>query len=232
MDRQDLTLLALAAASLGLAGWLLWRLRGAARARAARRAGYFDAAAELFTGVTRGLAPDGFARLNGQRGGRVFDLQAVPDTLTFRKLPALWVLVSLPGPVPVGATFDLMLRPTGGETFSNFGALRHSVAAPAGFPPGAALRTDDPAGLPDAGLLRPHLAVFADPAVKELVISPRGLRLVILAEEADRTRYLLFRDAEMGAVPLPPARLRPLLEVLAALAADLEAAAGTREHAP
>ena len=52
-------------------------------------------------------------------------------------------------------------------------------------------------------------ALFADPLVKELVISPKGLRLVILAEEADRGRYLLFRDAEMGRMPLDPTGFCP-----------------------
>ena len=42
-----------------------------------------------------------------------------------------------------------------------------------------------------------------------------------LAEEADRGRYLIFRDAEMALTPLPAARIAPLLETLAALRDDL-----------
>jgi hypothetical protein len=44
---------------------------------------------------------------------------------------------------------------------------------------------------------------------------------VILAEEADRGRYLIFREAEMGREPLAPARLEPLLDRLAALREDV-----------
>ena len=62
---------------------------------------------------------------------------------------------------------------------------------------------------------------FQDPRVKELVLSPKGLRIVILAEEADRSRYLIFREAEMGRTPLPPARLEPLLDRLAAIRKDV-----------
>ncbi len=53
------------------------------------------------------------------------------------------------------------------------------------------------------------------------MISPKGLRLVILAEEADRGRYLLFRDAEMGRDPLDPARVSGLLVTLLALKATI-----------
>lgn len=57
--------------------------------------------------------------------------------------------------------------------------------------------------------------------MKELVISPKGLRLVLLGDEADRGRYLIFRDGEVGQTPLPPARLLPLLDALRALRDDL-----------
>ena len=63
--------------------------------------------------------------------------------------------------------------------------------------------------------------MFDDPKVKELVLSPKGLRIVLLAEEADRGRYLIFRDAEMGQTPLAPARLSPILDRLAALRQDV-----------
>ncbi len=33
--------------------------------------------------------------MSGVWGGMRFDLQAVSDTLTFRKLPTLWVMVTL-----------------------------------------------------------------------------------------------------------------------------------------
>ena len=63
--------------------------------------------------------------------------------------------------------------------------------------------------------------MFADARVKELLISPKGLRLVILAEEVDRGRYLIFRDSEMAMMPLAPARIAPLFQVLQALRQDL-----------
>jgi hypothetical protein len=193
----------------------------AGRARAAERSALFDLSADLFAGPRRGTGSAGFPRLAGQYGGSEFDLQAVPDTLTFRKLPALWVLVTLPSPLPVGATLDVMIRPTGTELFSHFHTLPDQIAAPPGFPDDCTIRTDDPDALPPEAVLRPHLGLFDDERVKELVISPKGLRITFLAEEANRGRYLIFRDAELGRTPLPAARILPYLDALLALRADL-----------
>ena len=67
--------------------------------------------------------------------------------------------------------------------------------------------------------------------MKELVLSPKGLRAVFLAEEADRTRYLLFRDAEMGSTPLPAVRLETVLRSLLAIRRDVLAAANGKDAA-
>jgi hypothetical protein len=191
------------------------------RSRAAERGAYFDDAARLFTRPRRGMGSAGFPRLAGLYCGAEFDLQAVPDTLTFRKLPALWVLVTLPAALPVAATLDVMIRPTGTEPFSHFHNLPDQIAAPAGFPEDCAVRSDNPDGLPPEAFLRPHLHLFDDAQVKELVVSPKGLRITFLAEEANRGRYLIFRDAELGRTPLMPARVQPHLDAMLALRADL-----------
>ncbi len=224
--------LAFVALALGLAVALLGfarQLRRAALERAGRRGDYLDACKPLFETGTKAIALTGFPRVSGRYADRSFDLQVVPDTLTFRKLPALWLLVTLPGALPLRATFDLMQRPTGGESFSNFHRLPEQITPPPGFPPDCVIRSDDRSGLPPEPLLRRHLGLFTDPRLKELVISPKGLRLVWLAEEADRTRYLIFRDSEMGRLALPAATLRPLLEALLALQADILSGAQARE---
>ena len=222
MDRIGLVILAAAlGATIALLALETWRN---GRVRARRRAGFFDACARLFDSHRSAIAATGFPRLSGQYLGQTFHLQAAPDTLTFRKLPALWVLVTLPSPLPVRATLDVMIRPMGIEPFSNFRDLPAQIDTPPGFPEDCALRTDDPEALPDQDLLRQHLAIFDDKRVKELIVSPRGLRIVFLAEEAQRTRYLIYRDCEMGGEPLPPARVAACLDSLIALQQDILAA--------
>lgn len=218
--------LALAIAALGC--WLTLRLIQESRVRAQSRAEYFDAVKPLFDGGETRLQPTGFPRMTGRRTGHAFDLQAVPDTLTFRKLPALWVLITLPEPMPLDATLDLMARPSGNEPFSQFATLQQSLPTPPNFPKDIAVRTDDAARIPPADLIARNADLFSDPRVKELVISSKGLRIVILAEEADRGRFLIFREAEMGRSPLSPAQLEPLLDRLAALRQDVLA---QKDHA-
>ncbi|WP_284165199.1 hypothetical protein [Frigidibacter sp. SD6-1] len=211
-----------AALAAVLALFLAWRLIRATGARSRSRAGYFDKVRLLFEGGESRIQPGGFPRMTGRRGDRSFDLQVVPDSLTFRKLPALWVMVSLPEPLPVAATLDLMARPSGQEPFTHFTRLPQILPRPALLPDGIAVRTDNAGAVPDESLIARHAAqLFADPRVKELLISPKGLRIVFLAEEADRSRYLIFRDAEMGREPLSPMRIAPHLDRLEALRADL-----------
>lgn len=213
-----MTPLHLLAAALGvLVLWLAWTTLQAHRSRQIARAGYFDAVKPLFDSTTTRIEPTGFPRMTARQGDLAFDLQVSTDSLTFRKLPALWVLLTLPEPMPVTATLDIMARPAGNEPFSHFSRLPQALPCPASLPDGSGVRSDNASALPPEALLAPHLAIFADPKVKELVISPKGLRLVVLADEAERGRFLIFRDAEVGRSPLPPARLIPLLEALTAL---------------
>lgn len=198
---------------------LALRLRADARARRQSRAGWLDAI--QLHDRRAALAATGFARASGHRAGLWLDLQAVPDTLTFRKLPALWLLVTMPEALPLRQRINLMIRPTGVEPFSNFDQLPCQTALPLGFPHDAALRSETELTPTEAALLNRHLALFDDPRVKELVLSPQGLRITWLAEEADRGRYLLFRDAEVGRRALQPAALDPLLAALQGLRADI-----------
>ena len=215
------------AAGLGVAAVGLWRrLIAAGSARKMARAGYLDLCQPLFTGSFTKVAETGFPRLSGQYRGQKFDIQVVPDTLSYRKLPTLWLLVSLPAALPLTATFDLMLRPTGLESFSNFARLPRQIALPAGFPDSGAIRSDNPAAMADEAILRRHLAAFAGEGLKELLVAPSGVRVVWLVEEADRGRYLLFRDGEMGRYPLAARVLQPLLAGVQDLWRDLAAEPG------
>jgi hypothetical protein len=206
---------------LGGLTFLTLRLARAARRRRAARAGFFDLVAAQMTDLRRAVMPTGFARISGRIGGMEIDLQAVPDTLTYRKLPALWLLVTLPERLPVSQRIDLMVRPRGVEPFSFFDRLPCQTLLPAGFPGDMTLRSEHPLSADEAELLRRHRAVFDDPRVKELVLSPQGIRITWLADEADRGRYLIFREAEMGSEPLNPAHLAPILDALSVLRADI-----------
>ncbi|WP_434615588.1 hypothetical protein [Tabrizicola sp. M-4] len=208
MELKGLFLLAL---TLGVGAFVYFVLRREQAVRAARRAGFLSSAEGLFEGRRLQMQPSGFPRLAGWHEGEEFDLQVVADSLTLRKLPALWVLVSIPVPLPTGATVNVMLRPTGLESFSNFGQLPVQIPVPPGFPEDCAIRSDAPGAVPFEAAIREVLGAVDERRLKEILVTPKGVRLVFLAEEAHRGRYLIFRDAEMGRLPLPPARLAPFL---------------------
>ena len=221
MTGQPLLLLLLIASSVALA-LSLWRTLRASAARTAARAGYLTLCHPLLSNLRHRLSPTGFPRLNGHYHGHLFDLQVIPDALSVRKLPCLWLMVTLPEPQPAPATVDIVQRATGLETFTHFPRLPHAHPLGPAFPETATLRSDTAAAPPDFPL-RIHAGFFADPRAKELLISPKGIRLVWLAEQADRGAYLIFRNAEMGANPLNPAHLQPLLERAVALSRSLHA---------
>ena len=209
------------AAALGvLVLWLAWTTLQAHRSRQIARAGYFDAVAPSFDRLTTRIEPTGFPRLTAHLGKDAFDLQALPDSLTFRKLPALWVMVTVTEPQTSSGEAHIMARANGQESFSTHAQMPVSVHLPPGFPPDCTLRCTDPAALPAPEVLAMIAPLFSDPKVKEAVLSPKGIRLVVLAEEGDRANYLIFRDAELGRTPFAPQRLHHLLTTLA----DLHAA--------
>lgn len=203
------------AVAVMLALYLLHRYR---RERERRRRDYerfFDRAKPVLADARiEDTGAVGYPRLSGRYRGLPVQVLPVVDTLATRRLPALWLLVTLQDALPLKARFDLMMRPAGPTTFSNFDHLPFTVERPAGFPEHAVLKTDDPAQLLPAEVVAPHLDVFQDGRAKELLVTPNGLRLVWLLGEADRLRYGVFREADFGAAGLGPELLGSLLDRL------------------
>jgi hypothetical protein len=211
---------ALAAAALavlvGLHLALRWRRLHRARASAADH--FYEAVREVLEEARfEPTGAVGLPRLSGRFGRFQMQVQPVVDTLALRRLPVLWLLVTLQEPLPLRAKLDLMMRSAGPTTFSNFDLLPTTLSRPAGFPDQAVLRTDDATQAIAPEVLRPHLDVFSDPRAKELLITPNGLRIVWMLAEADRARYGIFRQADFGDVRLEPELLRTLFARLLAL---------------
>jgi hypothetical protein len=179
---------------------------------------FFTRAVEILENGELQPAGDlGYPRLVGRYQGLPVQVHPVIDTLAARRLPALWLLVTIQGKLPVAARFDLMMRPNAATTFSNFDLLPETVELPTGFPPEAVLRTDDPQHLPPPHLVSSHLDLFTDARAKELLITPNGVRFVWLLAEANRARYAALRDADFGEIDLDPGILRNLLDRLVLL---------------
>ncbi|TIX63253.1 MAG: hypothetical protein E5V33_13140, partial [Mesorhizobium sp.] len=62
-----------------------------------------------------------------------------------------------------------------------------------------------------------HLDIFAEGRAKELLVTPKGVRIVWLLAEAERARYGVFRQAAFGDARLDPALVERLLQSASAL---------------
>jgi hypothetical protein len=151
--------------------------------------------------------------LNGER----VQVRTIVDTLATRKLPACWLSVSVTEKVDVPGIFDMMVRPGSPTTFSNFDHLPYTVAPFPGLPTEAVIRTDRKGVRFPQGIIASHLGIFAEGRAKELLVTPKGVRIVWLLAEADRVRYGVFRQAEFGDAGLDPALIERLLQEVSAL---------------
>ena len=165
----------------------------------------------------------GVYTLWGHYKGLPVQVKAVADTLATRKLPSLWMLVTIPEPMPETATFDLMMRPAGTSSFSNYDKLPHALPNVPGIPVEAIVRTDDMAAVLPAHVVVPHLQLFDHRGAKELLISPKGVRMVSLLAEGDRARYGVLRQADFGDTVIAAEDLRARLDMLIALKEDVTA---------
>jgi hypothetical protein len=164
---------------------------------------------------------DEFPKMSGTYRGFPVQIYPLVDTLATRRLPALWLMVTLQDKLPVKAHFDLMMRPAGPTTFSNFDHLPHTLDRQEGFPEEAVIRTDSAEDVLPASLLEPHLEPFFGPRAKELLITENGLRIVWLLAEAERARYGVLRQAEFGEVQIDGQLARDILDRLIAIRKDI-----------
>jgi hypothetical protein len=178
-----------------------------------------DDAATLFEGCSVITGPDGFPSLEGSLpDGRRVRIELIADTLVFRRLPQLWLKLTLfekhecrrPR---IGA----LSRPTGAEFYSLVHELPRWIAPP---PSEASIlmRGDDAVEarhIERAGAA--FVSLLKDPAVKEALITPRGVRLIRQASQGDRGNHLILRQVRFPLERISPDLIREALSELEAL---------------
>ena len=213
---MDLIILMVLPGLLALGG--AWFVQSRAQQRlAAIRHSRLDACASLLDNariIHRG--PD-FPLLFGTRHGIEIQVSLTVDTLPVRKLPSLWLMVSLVDDIPVTGKLDLLMRGTGSEGFTNFHRLRHTPLIQNEMPEGVVARTDDPGIDWALDALSPHLDFFQDLRAKELIISPTGLRLTRHIADSTRANYLVYRQARFDIDPVDPVLVGAMIDRLMAM---------------
>ncbi|GFO83094.1 MAG: hypothetical protein A49_27210 [Methyloceanibacter sp.] len=205
-----MAVLAAITAIVGFA-YLAYRYREEQRAVRARRAAFFNDCWTVLDDPKLALDVFGYPSIAGTYEGEPIRADVVVDCMGLRKLPCLWVRVTLEAPVATGAVLDIMMRPSGAEFFSPFNDLHERLDTPGNWPERAIVHTDDPKLLPDPDVFTPHVAILEEKPAKELIVSPKGARIVWQADEAQRSDYLLLRQARFDVVRFDAAEFRKIV---------------------
>jgi hypothetical protein len=194
-------------------------LRDHRRTLAARRALLDDCrgilAAEQWT-----AGGDGFPALRGHAGGRPVEVTLIPDTMVMRRLPQLWLSVTVKAKVAETPSLSILARHTGNEFYAVTTELPLRLEPPAGLPTDILVRGDRPPAQQLCDRLAPELAVlFADPRLKEITLTPNGVRMIRQVAEGQRGEHLLLRQIAFGEARVERADLEKALSDVAALSA-------------
>lgn len=208
-------------------GALAWIYRRDRRRFEAERAMLLDDAAGLLEAAVASREAMGYPRLRGRYKGYEASIDAVLDNLSVRKIPSLWLRVTVRADLPFAGSCDMLARAHNVEFYSPSIDFDHVLPLPAGWPEQLTIKSDDPEHMPLPEQLAKHVDVFRDPLVKELLVTPRGVRLVRQAAQASRAEYLVLRQAKFGPVVVPRDLLAGLLDRAVALAEDLRRPAAT-----
>ncbi|MFO1038078.1 MAG: hypothetical protein U1E45_14670 [Geminicoccaceae bacterium] len=204
---QELLLLAVGA---GMA-LLVWRWRADQQALKARRSHFLDLVLPLLDSGL--ITQDGadYPSLSGVWRGVQVEIRPIADSIAVRKLPALWLSVSLVAPTGQDVTLDALQRASGVEYWSPSADLPRTLPVPAGWPETVRLAADGEPGQMLARVAEAGSTFFADARAKELLVTPKGVRLVVMLDEGARGPYLLLRQAEFALDRLPADVVEALL---------------------
>jgi len=201
----------------GLAvGWL-WQRRIQA-GFAARRAGIFAACREVFSKSELAHPGSDYPLLRGDYEGVRVLLQPLLDHVGYRKVPSLWLVVTLDRQLTLKGSVDLLFRPANIEFFSTIDQLPERIHLGPEWPQHHMARVSPSGWEPPLGAMRAALGeadVSSD--LKEVVVSPRGVRLVVRLCGVERSHYMVLRSMLPEVEQIPAEWLRYWLDVATAL---------------
>jgi hypothetical protein len=159
--------------------------------------------------------------LHGSYGGYQVALSIVEDTIGWRKLPPLWLLVKVCANKPSIGSLDLIVRPANNEFYSPSWQWDGNLTIPPTWPQHAIIKyLHRPI---DISLLEHFVPkLFSDLNMKELLIMPEFVRLTYMAKQADRGEYLIMRNAVYSETPIEKMLVETLLKQAIAIRLTIE----------
>jgi hypothetical protein len=207
---------------LAALGWLMFgKYQRDAKRKVLSRSSVFDDCQTLLQNVQISQDKANLPVLHGSYGGYQVALSVVEDTLGWRKLPPLWLLVKVIANKTTVGSLDFVVRPANNEFYSPSWQWDGNLTIPHTWPQHAIIKyIHKPIDISLLGQYVPTL--FADLKMKELLIMPEFLRLTYMAKQADRGEYLIMRNAVYSETPIESALIENLLKQAITIRQTLE----------
>lgn len=196
--------------SVALLSWIVARGIREHRDAVALRHRLLDEATDVVDDAKPTIAPDQFPIVSGHiDDGRRIKIELIADTMVTRRLPQLWLRITLLETIERGGpTVGALARPTGAEYYSLVHGLPEWMAPPE-TGTSMLMRGDGRATALEAARLRASFQqLFADPLVKEIVVTPRATRLMVQASEGERAAHLFLRQTRFPLATVPADTIR------------------------
>jgi hypothetical protein len=214
--------LSLAFAAIGLAVIIVVAVREHTKVIASRRA-LLDRCTTVLSNAQIIHGGDGFPGLEGYCRGRFVRLELIPDTMTIRRLPQLWLKLTRLEPRPNTAEFSVLVRPSGAEFYSLTSEHPVILSPPSGLVAEMTAKGNRAESQWALEASSPVLRrLFSDRRTKEIAVTRKGLRLICQAAEGHRGEHLLFRQCRFENASVDPAMLAHLLSDLDDLGSSLD----------
>jgi hypothetical protein len=214
------TSLALLILSMAACAWLAFMGIREHRDAMACRHRLLDEAGSLLSEAMITIGPDQFPIATGRiADGRHVKVELIGDSMITRRLPQLWLRVTLyDSGTYRRPLIGALARPTGGEYYSLVHDMREWMAPPKTGT--SMLMRGDGSATPWQAerVLRHFTTLFADPQVKEAVVSPNGIRIMRQAAQGERSAHLFLRQSRFSIASVPAEDIDTAIAMATALA--------------
>lgn len=176
--------------------------------------GMLDNASKYYEG-------NGFPVIQGHYRGFDVQLNLIPDTIVMRKVPPLWLMVSIKANKQSKGTMDFIVRPQNSEFYSPGWRWDGLFKTPSHWPQHSIAKYQDTkASISILDKFVPDL--FRDEKVKQLLVTPNSVRITYMAKQAIRGEYLLTRGAVFDEQPLDSDAVKEIIEYAIAIRKNIE----------
>jgi len=192
-------LVSIAILMMGL--WLIRQYLNDQRIIKHAKAHLFDEVLSLLDGAILKQEGNDFPQVSGSFSGYEVKFSLIEDTIAVRKIPPLWLLITIQGKASIQGTFDLIVRPSNNEFYSPAWQWNGNLQVPSHWPQHAVIKYQD--SLVDVAKIDNSVPkLFADERTKELLITPLTLRITYMAKQAERGEYLIMRNSVFSGEPI------------------------------